>query len=404
MKATIEMIRSVARSAGHEPKRNFSGYVADRIVRAVSQPTLVDAVERLAQSMDASVEYVGGKRLAAFMSEATGPKAQAILAWMRTHPKFVAMLATMKDDGDLTDAIDAIELPEIDSSDQSTVGDTPAYDVALTVECLSGLAHGGDQKAGNATLFRRRSVITASGRHLHLPVYAGNALRGQLRDLLADHFLRALGLTPSRSKPVVELWAFHVLYSGGVLEGAASKAEANLGKSGAIRTEGMRELRDHIPLLSTLGTAIGNRVIAGRIYVGDLRPECVEWSGGSQRAGDLMAWEFLTRKDDFEGRQEDDSTSQMIAETEILKPGTVLRGGIDIDDHANEIERACLARGLALLKERGRLGAETRRGLGKIAVEMAPEQDPGPYDAFLSDRKRDILDFLTRLGALAGKD
>jgi len=403
MKATIEIIRSITAAAGHEPRRSFGSYIADRLVRAVSQPTLVDAVERFAQSINASVEYVGGKRLAAFMDEASGPQGQAILAWMRAHPKFVAMLATMRDKSDLTEAIKSIQLPAIDADDRSTVGTQPAYDVGLRIDCLSGLAHGGDQKAGNATLFRRRSVITASGRHLHLPVYAGNALRGQLRDLLADHFLQSLGLIPSRTNPVVELWAFHVLYSGGVLEGAASKAEANLGKSGAIRTEGMRELRDHIPLLSMLGTAIGNRVIAGRIYVGDLRPQCIEWGGGSQHAGDLMAWEFLTRKDDYEGRQEEDDTSQMIAETEVLKPGAVLRGGIDIDSHANDLERACLARGIKLLQERGRLGAETRRGLGKISIDIAGLPDPSPYDQFLSDRRQDILDFLARLGALAGK-
>lgn len=401
MKATIEMIRRLRDTSGHKVNRDFTGFFADRLIRSFSQPTLVDAMEALAQSMDSGIEYVGGKKLAAFLAEANGERGPAIMAWMREHPKVVAMLAGMRDDEELEAALDSINLPEISASDESVVTVQPGYDVSIRVECLTGLAHGADQKAGNATLFRRRAVITETGRHLYLPVYAGNSVRGKLRDLLADHLMQALDLTTSRSQPAVELWAFHVLYAGGVLEGGASKAEANLGKSGAIRTEGMRELRNHLPMLSVLGTAIGNRVIAGRVYVGDLRPHCREWGNGDRQSSELFGWEFLTRRDDYEGRQDEDGTSAMIADTEILVPGTRLSGGIDIDEHANDLERSCLARGLLLLQEQGRLGAENRRGLGKVAIEYDGLPDPGVYDAYLRDHRQDILDFLHRLGALA---
>lgn len=401
MKATIEIIRRLRDSTGMKVNRNFSGFFADRLTRAFNSPTLIDAVEELAQSLNCSVEYIGGAKLAAFVEEASSEKGPAIMEWCREHPKLVAMLASLRDDDDLDAALQAIQLPEIREDDDSVVTVQPTYDVTIQVYCLTGLAHGADAKAGNATLFRRRAVITETGRHLYLPVYAGNALRGKMRDLLADHLVRSLGLDASRSKPSLALWAFHVLYAGGVLEGGASKVDAALGKAGAVRTDGIRYLRNMLPMLSLLGTAIGNRVIPGRIYVGDLRPHCREWGNGERPASELFAWEFLTRCDDYEGRTEDDDTSAMIAETEVLKPGTQMTGGIDIDDHASSLDRACLGRGLQLLSEHGKLGAENRRGLGKVRIEYDGAPDPEEYDQFLADNRAAILDYLEGLGALA---
>ena len=156
-------------------------------------------MEELSQSLDSSTEYVGGRVLAEFIHEANGPQAPAILAWCREHPKLVAMLASLRDDDDLDAALQAIQLPEIREDDDSVVTVQPTYDVTIQAYCLTGLAHGADAKAGNATLFRRRAVITETGRHLYLPVYAGNALRGKM---LADHLVRSLGLDASRqSRP-----------------------------------------------------------------------------------------------------------------------------------------------------------------------------------------------------------
>lgn len=401
MKATIQMFRRLRQTSRIKTNRNLEGFFAERMMRAFSRASLVDAMEELSQSLDSSTEYVGGRVLAEFIHEANGPQAPAILAWCREHPKLVAMLASLRDDDDLDAALQAIQLPEIREDDDSVVTVQPTYDVTIQVYCLTGLAHGADAKAGNATLFRRRAVITETGCHLYLPVYAGNALRGKMRDLLADHLVRSLGLDASRSKPSLALWAFHVLYAGGVLEGGASKVDAALGKAGAVRTDGIRYLRNMLPMLSLLGTAIGNRVIPGRIYVGDLRPHCREWGNGERPASELFAWEFLTRRDDYEGRTEDDDTSAMIAETEVLKPGTQMTGGIDIDDHASSLDRACLGRGLQLLAEHGKLGAENRRGLGKVRIEYDGAPDPEEYDQFLADNRAAILDYLEGLGALA---
>lgn len=382
--------------------RSFGGFFADRLVQALSRPTLIDAIEHLAQSLDAGTEFIGGKKIAPFLQEASGPMAPAILHWMREHPAVVAMIASLKDEEDYASAIGSIPLDAAAVDDDSVVTAHPSYDVTLVVNVLGGLAHGSDRKAGNATLYRRRSVITETGKHMALPIYAGNALRGQMRDLLSDHFLRAIGLTASRSQPAVSLWAFHTLYAGGVLE-ANAKVDKELGNAGAVRADAIRDLRNYIPMLSLLGTAIGNRIICGRIQVGDLRPRCVEWGTGTVRADSLIEWTFLTRRDDYEGRQEGEDHAGMIATSEVLKGGTVLDGGIDIDGHANSMERSCLARGLSLMIERGMLGAENRRGIGKVTIEVKGLPDPAEYDEHLSTHAAEITDYLRRLGALSAQ-
>jgi hypothetical protein len=244
---------------------------------------------------------------------------------------------------------------------------------------------------------------------LSLPVYAGNALRGQLRDLLADHLVLSLGLVPRRDTPPLNLWFFHTLYAGGVLEEqnhTLGLVNAELGRNGTLRTDGLRRFRQMLPALSLLGCAIGNRVLPGRICVGDLRPKCLEWGTGTTPAAELMEWTFLTRRDDHEGRGDDEDHHGMIATTECLKTGTELVGGIDIDTHADGIEESALLCALDLLSARGRLGAENRRGLGR--VEFVARADEGlcaqPYNEFLVANRTEILNYLDAIGALNARD
>ncbi|ODU10096.1 MAG: hypothetical protein ABS84_04295 [Rubrivivax sp. SCN 71-131] len=398
MKATLDIIRRLRDTTGLKVNRSFGGFFADRLVQAMSRATLLDAVEHLAQSLDAQIEYIGGAKIAPFVTEASGPQAPAILHWMREHPSIVAMIASLRDEGDYADAIASIPLQHVETDD-SVVTAHPSYDIPLHLDVLTGLAHGADRKAGNATLFRRRSVITATGKHLALPIYAGNAVRGQMRDLLTDHFLTSLGLSTDRSKPVLALWAFHAFYAGGVLEGN-SKLDKELGNAGAVKADAIRDLRNSIPMLSLLGSAMGNRIISGRVQVGDFRPRCREWGTGDVRADELIEWVFLTRRDDYEGRQEGDDHAGMIATSEVLKAGTVMDGGIDVGGHATSLERACLGRGLHLLADRGLLGADNRRGIGKVRLVSDAIPDPTEYDTYLAANKADILAYLHRLGAL----
>lgn len=280
-----------------------------------------------------------------------------------------------------------------------------SYDIDFEIECLAPLSHGADIKAGNATLFRRAQVLSNTGQVLSLPFYAGNAIRGKMRDLLAVHFLSSLGLEPSKSKPPCSLWFFHALYAGGALEENSEQAKTlgkRLGSGGAVNMSGIHEFRDTIPMLSLLGTALGNRILAGRINVADCRPICTEWGTGDQPVGTLFEWQYLTRREDHEAHEQGDNHS-MIANTECLKSGTILKGGIDIAGHITDLEVSCLQKGISLLQEHGYLGAESRRGFGKVNLKAHYhdiDTHDGYYNKYLSDNKKAILEYLENISAI----
>lgn len=401
LRTMIDVVRAIRMASQIKTSRSTDGFFADRLIQALNEPTLLAVVERLVKVMDASVEFLGGARTDALLRISCGASAAAILAWMRKHPRVLAMLAMMRSDADLTEAVSGLELGEV-LADDSVAPAQSTHDIDIVVRLLAPLAHGGDLKAGNATLFRRRQVVTATGKVMELPYYSGNAIRGQLRDLLADHLLGELGLSADRSRPALNLWFFHALYAGGVLEerGGKSRLDAALGNHGAVRTDGIREIRSMLPGLSLLGAAMGNRILPGRVYVGDLRPRCVEWGNGDVPVHHLMEHVFLTRRDDYEGRQEGEEHAGMIATTETIKEGSELVGGIGVDTHASELERSALAVSLDLWRAKGMLGAENRRGLGRADITITGTQDAELYTRYLRDHKKQILEYLMQLGAL----
>ena len=109
---------------------------------------------------------------------------------------------------------------------------------------------------------------------------------------------------------------------------------------------------------------------------------------------------YITRRDDYEGRGEDDKHAGMIVTTEVMRDGTRLSGGIDIDTHASDIERACLFHGLNLMAEKGLIGASNRQGFGKVHLEFGDVLDGMPYVKFIHDKKSEILNYLESIDAL----
>jgi hypothetical protein len=404
LRSTMDMVREIRRTAQIKGSRYFGDLLADRIVQACTEEALAPALERLSKMLDASVGQMDPGTQAAAVRASFAADAPAVLEWLRKYPRVASMLAMLKRE-EYEATIVEIAVEAVAADGESAV-DAGAYDVTLRARLLSPLAHGGDGKAGNATLFRRMQVLSKSGRILTLPYYSGNAVRGQMRDLLADDLVSALGMKPRRDKPPVALWFFHALYAGGALEenSAAEKAlQKMLGGNGAVKAEGIHAFRDTLPGLSLLGCALGNRVLPGRAKFGDLRPACRQWGNGETETAQLFEWLFLTRREDHEEHPVGDH-SGMIANTECLRAGVELRGGIDIDTHASELERSALGRGLALLAERGALGAENRRGLGRVAIELEGAPDPGLYVAYLAEAKETILEYLEELGAIHARD
>lgn len=396
---TIGFLRVVLKAADIQGARGQLDIFADRLLRATSEPTLSVAIESLLRAVNASSDKMHPPAVAAMVQIAGSVDGPRVLRWLRDQTKLATMLAATYDEEVVKEALAEIKLP-----DTSAVGAAvrrQPYAISLKAVCETPLTHGADTKAGNAMLFRRITVLATNGSVMSLPYYSGNAVRGQVRDLLADHLVTSLGLPADRSKPALALWLFYMLYSGGILE-AASKVSKELknqmGKSGAIRAEGIRLFRDKLPTLSLLGCALGDRVLPGHVQVADLRPVCAEWGTGTTPVAELLTWEFLTRREDYEGHEEHHG---MIATTEVLRAGAELEGGIDMDAAIPKIERSALGLGLKLLAERGMLGGQNRRGLGrvKLAVEHAP--DATMYETWLSEHKDETLEYLREIGGLA---
>ncbi len=400
----VEMVAMVNRCSALKHKRHPVDVLSDRIRQTVTSPNLVSFMEKLVTAMDVESERIEESVVQGFLAAANSPHAKAIHAWFREHPRFAAMISNLKTQRERLEACQGIQI--VDSEKPiGTVANMRPYDIPIKVTCVSQIAHGADHKAGNATLFRRQDVLTDTGVTLELPFYAANSVRGQLRDLLADHFLTALGFGTRRDKPVVEQWFFQALYSGGALEEKGSATMKKLGKvlgnNGAIRTDGIRQFRDMLPGLSLLGCSIGNKILPGRIQVGDLRPVCSEWGTGDVPASELLTWTFLTRRDDREEKGDGEEHSGMIATTEVLKAGSVMIGGIDVDCHCAPLEASALGLALELFRDRGLLGAETRRGMGRVTVDVTGAADPAVYAKFLESRKAEIIAFLKAIGALS---
>jgi hypothetical protein len=396
LKRTIDMVRSVSYNSRIKRNRSYSDFLADKIMQSSAEQTLLSCMEKLAKLMDSDPGKIHSMDVKGFVSAASGENSQSILDWLRSYPRIAAMLCMLK----LEDYAEVIETIEVKKTENAGVAiKDVAHDINITINCLSPMAHGSDQKAGNATLFRRMQVLTDTGNVISLPFYAGNAFRGQMRDLLADDFLKLLGLTPRKDKPPIAMWFFYALYSGGALEdgGEAEKALKNvLGAAGAANSDGIYQFRNTIPNLSLLGCALGNRILNGRAKFGDFRPSCKQWNNGTVDVGELFEWLYLTRREDHEDHSDHHG---MIANTETLRSGTVMYGGIDVDIHSTPLEHSALGRGIELIKQVGYIGADNRRGIGRIELSVEGAPSSAEYVEYVTSNKEKILEYLDSIGA-----
>lgn len=390
----IKVIYALRLHAGLKIKRNLSEFIADKLVQACTESNLLSVIEKLAKLLDSDMGKIYATSGIDFLvvQKKEGLK---YLNWLRIYPKIAAMIVCLSKWEDIKIACEQIEVEELEETKGQALPQGE-FDIGITFTTLSPLSHGSDMKAGNATIFRRMQVMSTTGSILELPFYAGNAIRGEMRDLLGDYFLSALGIEVDKTNPKVALWFFHSLYSGGALESDSSVTKAVselLGKNGAIRAEGMSSFRDTLPGLSLLGCALGNRILSGRINVSDFRPECYEWGNGKNQVGQLIEWLYLTRREDHEGH-EDGKNAAMIANTECIKAGISFHGGIDISKHISELEKSALGLGLELLQKKAYIGADNRRGFGKIKVEIKNCPNSKLYTEYLENNKKEILDYL----------
>lgn len=394
---------TVLHSAKLKSSRNILDVFADRIRQSSMEPTLMLFGQKLCDLMNVETSKLYAPAIREFMDMCSLPNAFPVLKWVRENHTLFSVLCTSKFE-DADEAIKSIVLKDCASTNDSALPRRP-YGIPIKAEVLTPLSHGSDIKSGNATLFRRMSVLGRNGSVMSLPYYAGNAIRGQIRDILADHLTSELGLNVDRAKPPYSLWFFHSLYSGGALEEVSASTKAittELGSGGSVKAEGIRKFRDMLPTLSLLGAAMGNKIISGHADFGDWRPVCQEWgNGGSSSVNDIFAWLYLTRREDHEDHEKH---SGMIATTEALKAGTLLEGGVDMRLHIGELSRSALGLGIELLIKRGRIGAQNRADFGSVNIQAENIPDSSLYQKYLKDNRSHIIEYLNTIGALNAHD
>ena len=258
----------------------------------------------------------------------------------------------------------------------------------------SPVTHGSDENFGNEQRLRTEDirVVPDDGEVevVEVPFISGNSLRGQFRDLLAKDFLDHLDVE-------IHDTLSNALYSGGTLQRGTGGRK--------IKREMIQNVRENIPMLSLIGTALGTQMIQGKLNMGDLLPIAAETSLYTGVESDLSVFESVdmrpyTRMDDREGvvdRDQDEQAQQMMYKVQVLIRGTEFHHGMTLE-HATEIEEACLYRAFELFRQSPYIGGMKGKGHGKVEFEYEGGLgSSAPYTEWLDENREDIREFVLQL-------
>lgn len=266
-------------------------------------------------------------------------------------------------------------------------------DVPGIITALSPIHSGSDENNGNDKGLRTIIYNLPTGPE-EVPVVSGNAIRGVLRRLIMADLLEQVGFQPTDAKGQVRL--YHSLFAGGTLEQVAEK------DSGYIDLALKKQIREIIPPLALLGTALRNQMLEGKLDVAYAIPRAKELAvllrnpeGITATLGDLRKQTFNTRRDEMaqDAKEQDGSSSQMLHTWWYIPPGTEFQHGCTLLN-PSPVEAACLGRMIDLWLERPRLGAKAGTGNADVRLSYPEKPDAQPYLDFIASRKDDILKML----------
>lgn len=296
---------------------------------------------------------------------------------------------------------EALELDEPLDVEAATEGDRSVEWFEGRYEAKAPISHGADTSTGIVQRLRTLQVEvtdpdTGESYVEDVPVVSGNSLRGQLRDLLAQDFC---ALLEEDGEEPIELHdpLFNVLWSGGSLQRDAGPSK--------LKRRFIEEVREHVPMLSLLGGAVGTEIFDGRLDVmGQLWPICMEtrsFTGVDAEEtvyGTYVDSTYYTRTDDREGSRDADSEpQQMRYRVHVLVPGTEFHHRMALAG-ANDVERACLGRAFDLLAQQPAIGGMASRGHGTVAFDYEPGlPDAEPYVEYVRDNRDEIHEFVADL-------
>jgi CRISPR/Cas system CSM-associated protein Csm3 (group 7 of RAMP superfamily) len=261
---------------------------------------------------------------------------------------------------------------------------------------LSPLHHGGAEQNGTEKIILKiPTIITnAEGDETwdNIPCIHGNAIRGYLRRLIMQDLLDLLDYKLDSKK------LYHFLFTGGALEAVSSK------DAGTINLPLKKRIREALPPVSLMGSALGNQMFNGKLKVMIADLICKETAQfydddhNNFSSYNLTDTDFGTRLDDLQERGEDEAATQMKYEFGIIIRGARFTHEFILED-TNLVERACFIRMFRLWEERPFLGGKSGVGYGKVKLDypsLVNESD-SDYLTFINENKKDIISLLDEL-------
>ena len=244
-----------------------------------------------------------------------------------------------------------------------------------------------EETIGNVARIKRIKVLDA-GAPVSVPALSGNSFRGQLRDLIGDHFIEMVreNDSPVTMSPLM----YGVIFSGGVLKAKYKELGTH-----------MKTLMQTVPLLRVMGSAFGDRMMPSKISVSHLVPLAQETASylsdtlaGFPESGYVLAERLaeyranlpaaeeltfeegpLTRKKDEENpiltrnvalEGERVEQQQMIYYVECITGGTMMLQRVGSKFPLSEVELGCLLDGLRAFARAPFVGGRGAAGYGRV--------------------------------------
>lgn len=258
-----------------------------------------------------------------------------------------------------------------------TTAITPDTDITYTATLTSPLHHGAGT-AGNTSLLRTQDIVTPDGRQASVPYVSGNSVRHQLRDALAWHAVRTLGIGDGGlTKAVVDL-----LWSGGAVTTTGAQVDLTMS----------RRVDEIFPALGLLGYAAHSDIVSGTLRVSSLHLLCAEnaWRAPDRLRDQATVGAARYRGEEFGTRHDVantavdryvdtlgliSGTTQMIYDMQVLKPGAILWGEITTTPAATDAHQRVLRAAMQLAAPAGQiaLAAKTAVGYGRAVIDGWPD-------------------------------
>ncbi|NLP35822.1 MAG: hypothetical protein GX359_11650 [Clostridiales bacterium] len=262
--------------------------------------------------------------------------------------------------------------------------------VDIKMRLLSPLMHFGDERLGTMQIMRTNKFLY-EGDFIDIPVYSGNAFRGQFRRTTMRDYLEKLGIADEGISEKL----YYTLFTGGSLVGGSRYEEVG----------DRLHLRKMCPPLALLGTALGDQILQGKMKSPIFLPVCRETADYTGIESDISFYDmledvFYTRKDDLksvtyninddgEEKKKKDNPVQMKYEAQCLSAGSELVGTIIIEN-CNEVEESMLHATLKRIQEIPFIGGKSAAGHGKVSMAYGELEPVETYYNYLEENSEEI--------------